>query len=558
MKTFTIQEIQGPGLKSPIGGQTVRTRGLITGFSRRGFFIQDPEPDANSAASCGLLVFGHHKRAGLGQLVRVTGKVVNYERATGDKPATQILLRDLDLSEEQVPEIEPVWLTAELLTDDAALLAERLNALEGMLVGLRAGATFIAPSNPFGDYVVLPHGADRTRQHECGGIVIAPSNPHRWFPGFRVIEYHQAPRVNVGARLLAAVTGPLNFRSSSYQIAATGRIEVEPRIVSRAMSALAPTEDAITVLTLNGFNLDVHVERRAYVNDPKRDVDDDVGDGRFRALAQAIVEQAGSPDIVALQEIQDNDGAEITETTRADQTYLRLIADVRKVGGPNYAWTDLRPERESDGGQPGGNIRCGFLYNPARVSLVEGSVQRLGVHAPAFRDSRKPLAATFLTPDGGALLLVNVHFASKRHQIGPFSPDKPGFDPKLKMRIEQCELIREFILPHHHAGADYYITGDFNDFEFSQPLAVVMGDESVNLVETLPELDRFDYNHRGKLHALMHGVVSRQQLAEGRAEYEILHGNELTGVSPGAMGTKPSDHAYVIARLQLKPATSSR
>ena len=59
-----------------------------------------------------------------------------------------------------------------------------------------------------------------------------------------------------------------------------------------------------------------------------------------------------------------------------------------------------------------------------------------------------------------------------------------------------------------------------------------------------------DYNHRGKLQVLMHGIVPKE-LAEQRAEYEIIHGNELLGGQPGELGNKPSDHAYVIAKIRM-------
>ena len=95
------------------------------------------------------------------------------------------------------------------------------------------------------------------------------------------------------------------------------------------------------------------------------------------------------------------------------------------------------------------------------------------------------------------------------------------------------------------------MTGDFNDFEDSPTLRAVLGGESVNLVKSLPKQERYDYNHRGKLHVLMHAIVSRKLVASQRAEYEILHGNELLGVRPGDLGTKPSDHAYVISRIKM-------
>jgi hypothetical protein len=151
----------------------------------------------------------------------------------------------------------------------------------------------------------------------------------------------------------------------------------------------------------------------------------------------------------------------------------------------------------------------------------------------------------------GELALVNVHLASKRHQNGLFAPEQPGFDPRLGMRVQQAEVIGEHLLQLRNQGIDYYVTGDFNDFEFSETLQALVGDHSLNLVEAVPEALRFDYNHRGMSQALMHGVVARRQVVGRTAEYEILHANALTGTRPGRQSRKPSDHGYGIARLEL-------
>jgi predicted extracellular nuclease len=147
--------------------------------------------------------------------------------------------------------------------------------------------------------------------------------------------------------------------------------------------------------------------------------------------------------------------------------------------------------------------------------------------------------------------VINVHLASKRHQNSIFAPLNPGFDPQLATRIKQASIIRAAALALTAQGIDYYITGDFNDFEDSSTLKAILGDENVNLVKTVPRLERYDYNHRGKLQVLMHGIVSKALADAQRAEYEILHGNELIGVRPGELGTKPSDHAYVISRIKM-------
>ena len=346
--------------------------------------------------------------------------------------------------------------------------------------------------------------------------------------------------------------GPLNYRSEAFQVAARSAPSVKDAPLVRASATPRSDGDGVTVLTLNGFNLDVHVEAPHRVRDPDRDIDDDRLYGRFEMVASAIVCQAGAPDIVALQEIQDNDGAELTAEVDASETYKQLIKEVLRLGGPKYRWADIPPEVEGDGGQPGGNIHNGFLYNPERVELKRKKMRRIGEDNEAFDSSRKPLLAHFdVLGHHRDLVVVNVHLASKRQQRGVFAPEKPGYDPREEVRVAQARLIREAVLEVRDAGLDYYVTGDFNDFEFSPTLRALCGDESVNMVDTLPPGGRHDYNHRGQLQVLMHGVVDRRAHEAGAVNYEILHGNELVGVDPGGVGGKASDHAYVLAKLRL-------
>ncbi|MEM7201097.1 MAG: endonuclease/exonuclease/phosphatase family protein [Planctomycetota bacterium] len=548
MKVTPIEHVQGTGLFSPLAGQEVLVRGVVTGSSRKGFFIQAPQRRGDGA-SCGLFVFERRRRPPLGSLVEVRGRVVDYVPDEHERPTTQLDEMETRVLEERGPPVEPVWLTAERVLVEPGLLAQRLNALEGMVVGVEAGSVFAAPSNAFGDYVVVPPGASLARTQQ-GGVLIDPARPQRWLPSLRVLDYDQAPRVHVGAELLQAVVGPLNFRSGAYQLAARDDLRVGPSSVDHGSTGLVADGSAVTVMTLNGFNLDPRVEDPRLVNDPARDVDDDVGDRRFEHLAGAIVRDARCPDIVALQEIQDSDGAELTQVVSAKETLTCLVNAIREAGGPGYRWADIPPEAGADGGQPGGNIRNAFLYRSSRVELLDGSLRRLGVHAAEYEGSRKPLSARFRVA-GGELEVINVHLASKRHQFGLFAPAQPGFDPRLELRVRQVELLASRLHELRREGVDYYVTGDFNDFEFSETLQALCGNHSVNLLERVPSRLRFDYNHRGVSQALMHGVVAARQLDGRRADYEVLHANALFGVRPGALGMKPSDHAYVLARLEL-------
>ncbi len=554
-----IQAIQGTALYSPLAGTIVRVQGVVTGKTGHGFFIQDPEPleaasqdlaQKNQPASSAIFIFAD-ERPEFGALIEIIGKVLDFAHDENERPTTQIVLQEYSVVAERGEEIRPIWLNANTLPDQAEALAKALNNLEAMRVGIRNGAVFSAPSNPFGDYVVLPSDiAGSIPLSELGSAVLDPENPDRWLPGFRINRAEFAPVVNVGDILLDDVVGPLNYRANSYQVLARGPLRIKKIARELISNAKSPGPEFTSVLTLNAFNLDQQFERAERVDDPRRDIDNDVEDLRFEKLGAVIVDQAGAPAIVALQEIQDNDGAELSAATDASYTYERLIRVCKKHGGPLYQWLDIAPENASDGGQPGGNIRNAFLYDPQRVSIVAGTVHLIGSDNPAFVGSRKALIAQFRVHSSGQILaVINLHLASKRHQNSIFAPNEPGFDPKEAQRIEQAAEIRNVLTQLEAQGLDYYVTGDFNDFDFSETLKTLCGQASTNLMQAVPLAQRYDYNHRGKLHTLMHAIVAKRQAAVGRYKFEILHGNELTGVQPGTMGTRATDHAYVIAHL---------
>jgi predicted extracellular nuclease len=554
MIDLRVYEIQGDSVRSPYANKEVRTSGVVTGITRKGYFIQDPVPNGHGSKSDGIFVYSKSKPK-IQQLVNVRGRVVDYEKEGNGRPVTQIQAFSYDVIEQVGPKIHPVIIGREIIRLSIAEQVTYLTAHEGMLMAIEEGAIFMSPSNPYGDYVVLPidDGVDseliRTPE---GGVLISQSEPEKWYPNFRISNYNHAPKVNVGAKLLSTITGPLNYRAGSFQMSVLGEIAIENTEIHRKITMLDDEEDSIGILTLNGFNLDVKKENASKVMNPRKDIDDDVGDGRFAALGVAIVQQAKSPEIVALQEIQDNDGAEISATVSAKETYQMLISAIVALGGPEYKWVDIPPEVGQDGGQPGGNIRNGYLYDPERVTLLRDTVTRLGDNTSAYKGSRKSLLAQFrLSHTGKILAVVNVHLASKRHQQSIFAEVDPGIDPKEPIRIEQVEIINATLQQLETEGVDYCVTGDFNDIETSKSLQKFTGENDlrINLVQTLAKNQRYDYNHRGKLQVLMHSIVPKYLSEAGRVKYDIIHGNELIGVEPGQLGEKPSDHAYVLTQL---------
>jgi predicted extracellular nuclease len=69
-----------------------------------------------------------------------------------------------------------------------------------------------------------------------------------------------------------------------------------------------------------------------------------------------------TPDLLFLQEIQDNSGEEDDGTVAADVTISTLIGAIEKISGVRYNYTQINPVDGQDGGVPGGNIRTVYLY----------------------------------------------------------------------------------------------------------------------------------------------------------------------------------------------------
>lgn len=79
------------------------------------------------------------------------------------------------------------------------------------------------------------------------------------------------------------------------------------------------------------------------------------------------------PEVVALQEVGDNDGATRSNVTAADVTLGTIVNHLRNSSncGVDYAYADIAPNNLADGGLPGG-IRVAFLYRTEKLQLEPG------------------------------------------------------------------------------------------------------------------------------------------------------------------------------------------
>src|SRR6185312_5904411 len=162
------------------------------------------------------------------------------------------------------------------------------------------------------------------------------------------------PEVNVGDEFSGATVGNIDYSQYGGFLVSASQLGT---VVSGNLAptvATAPAKKQLSIATYNVENL--------APSDPA---------SKFTALAKGIVVNLNSPDIIAVEEVQDNDGATDDGTAAADKTLAALTTAIAAAGGPQYAYRQIDPVNDADGGQPGGNIRQVFLYNPAVVTFVD-------------------------------------------------------------------------------------------------------------------------------------------------------------------------------------------
>lgn len=552
----SIAEIHGDGRIPSAIGQEVSTEGIVTLVVDNQFWIQTAgEPRMRS----GLMVdMGSPPAVARGDHVRVSGRIEQQrpDNRPQDLAITRLVEPSIEILATHQTLPEPVRIGPGGLLVPALLAPDSFEgpleadgnaidfwlALQGMRVQLTTNLV-VGPSSSFHSTWVIA-----TEQHRnlgpLGTLAVGPDdlNPERIQVQAHPLLIGAFPQpAGVGDRF-AAVSGVVDYRFGDFRILAEHALRLIPGQRPDIQSGLRADAEHLLIASYNVENLSPHVESFSRVRSP-RDVDDAVGSGRMDEIARHIAQTLNAPDIIGLQEIQDGDGAEDSELVSAESTLAALTEAIVRAGGPRYAWVDFPPERNADGGQPGGNIRSVFLYNPARVERVAERTQRL--EGRAFSDSRKPVVAEFRF-NGRPLVVINNHFASKSGSDPLFGIRHPRVERGDSQRRAQAEAILRFA-----AGLDeqrrqhLVVLGDLNDHWFSEPLKILTSDEAVplhNLATDLPPESRFSFIFQGNAQAIDHILVSRT-LAP-LSEFEFVHVN-----SPNPR--QAADHDPLLARIRL-------
>ncbi|WP_405678631.1 endonuclease/exonuclease/phosphatase [Streptomyces sp. NBC_01511] len=533
-----IHGIQGSGRISPLVGTSVAdVPGIVTGvraYGSRGFWFQDPNPDKDSATSEGVFVFTNAVPAvAVGDSVKVSGTVTEYipgGTSSGNQSLTQISSPKITVvsSGNKVP--APVTISARSVPAAYAPkgTAATGNSINGLQLrprsyaldyyeslegsNVRVGTSrVVGATDPYAElWVTVKPNENANRR---GGTVYGSYDDQNTgriqIQQLAPAAERPFPKADVGDVLSGGAEGPLDFNQfGGYTLTARTLGEVTGG-GAKPETTRAQRSDELAVATYNVENLDP--------SDPRE---------KFDALAGAVVGALSSPDILALEEIQDNNGAKNDGTVSADETIAKFTAAIAAAGGPAYEARTVDPRDRTDGGEPGGNIRQVFLFNPERVSFTDRaggdattateavrtdgkaalslSPGRVDPANAAWTDSRKPLAGEF-TFRGKPVVVIANHFGSKGGDESIVSHHQPPNRISEAQRHLQAKAVNTFVkdLLKIQRSADVLVVGDINDFEFSDTTkALTAGGALYPAVKSLPTPERYSYVYQGNSQVL--------------------------------------------------------
>ncbi|HEY6835987.1 MAG TPA: Ig-like domain-containing protein [Gaiellaceae bacterium] len=574
-----IHDIQGASHTSPLSGQNVTTLGIVTAKSSNGFWMQDPNPDADPATSEGIFVFtSSAPSVNAGDAVNVQGRVQEFR--PGGAPTANLTTTELAgspsvtvlSSGNPLPAATVVGTGGrippnQVIEDDATGNVETngvfdpasdgldfWESLEGMRLQLN-NAVAVGPTNAFGETQVIgDDGANASLRTYRGGLLLRPNdaNPERVVADDLLTSL---PAMNVGDHYDAPLVGVLDYNFGNYFLEVTDSVgAVHDGVTPETTDAAPPGQ--IAVATFNFENLDP--------TDPQ---------SKFDRLAGILVNNLKSPDIVSGEEVQDDNGPTDNGVVGADSTLDQLVSAIQAAGGPHYEYRYINPVDDQDGGEPGGNIRQVFLFRtdrglqfvdrPGGGSTTPDAVVGSGpttqlLYSPgridpgnsAWNASRKPLAGEF-TFNGHRLFVIANHFNSK----GGDDPLEGRFQPPTRIsevqRHEQAQLVHDFVASLEAAdpAANVVVDGDLNDFEFSDTVHILENGVLTDLMDTLPENQRYSYVFEGNSQTLDHillggGLLSRQFV------FDPVHVN-------AEFADQASDHDPSVARISLNDAPTA-
>ncbi|KAF7174059.1 hypothetical protein CNMCM5623_006354 [Aspergillus felis] len=579
---LTISQINGNQYLSPYAGKTVSNiQGLVTAKGSSGFYLRSTTPDDDDATSESIYVYGSTavSKVSVGDIITLTGKVSEYRSSASYVYQTELTSPSAISVVSSGNAVVPVVVGK----GGRAPPTKQFSSLDGGdVLGVPNNVSQISKANP----VLRPGKYGMDFWESLSGELVRVSNVRAiarpnsygdtWVLGdWKVMKLDEV-LMSVDLNPEAVIVGsPLDGSKNPTDTKLGDLIGDITGVIAPAYGyyALLP----LTALTVTGSNTTAAAATDLQSTGTCRAVT--VGSYNVNNLgpdsttlpriAQHIAQYLKSPTLVFLQEVQDDDGPTDDGVVSANKTLSTLVQSIADQGGITYSFIDIDPVNKEDGGQPGGNIRVAYLYDPSVIRLrnanpgsntdanevLPGAELKYnpGLIDPsnaAWDDSRKPLAAAWETLNGkNKFFTVNVHFTSKGGGSSIEGDARPPVNGGVAKREAQAKLVAEFTssILAEDRSAKIIASGDFNEFTFAQPLETFLAEsglKDLDEVAGIATTERYTYLYDMNCQQLDHMFVS-PALAK-KAQIHHLHVNTWVSYDDQA-----SDHDPTVALLNM-------
>ncbi|KAL5917740.1 hypothetical protein ACKVV1_005711 [Pyricularia oryzae] len=592
----SIAEINGNKFVSPLNDQDVKNvTGVVLAKGPNGIWLRSDKPDNDPLTSEAVYVYDSKVGANLavGDLVALDGRVLEYRSDNKHLFLTEVTttknVRKLSSGNPAVPLVigkdtsaPPTEQYTSLddgdifATPNAAARLTEVNpvldptkygldfweSLNGELVTVRAPVALNRP-NTYGDIWVAGDWPT-TGRNARGGLTTlgVDANPEAILIGTPLDGTKNPADTKLGDQM-TEVTGVVTYAFGFYRILPLTAIRVATTIPFNPRNATLASTGSCSGVTVGIFNVENLCPSSAHLP----------------AIAAQLVDALKTPDLVFLQEVQDdscatNDGVvDATNTLEA----LRFAVSNLTDGKVDYSWVEVAPVDNQDGGQPGGNIRVAYLYKPSVLTLAEPTNSvgtgadanevlpgptlkfnpgRIDPANAAWAATRKPLVAAWKALNATKpFFTVNVHFSSKGGSSSLHgdlrTPDNSG----VTKRTQQATVTGEFIakILAEDPEAQVIAAGDFNEFIPVSPLQTFMKVSGLldldEVVEMAPE-ERysylFDMNTQQLDHTFVSPSLSVRTPCSRRSHFQHLHVNTWSDTAG-----EVSDHDPSVGRFNV-------
>ncbi|CAI6091916.1 unnamed protein product [Clonostachys chloroleuca] len=591
----TINAINGRNFLSPFNGQSVtNVTGIVTAKTSTGVYLRAPRRTCDKRIGTGLYVFsptlGKNASISVGDTLVLDGKVTEYRSNTAylystelESPVVQGWVKGTTTPKPRVigkdthnppteqysildngdiygvpnnvsqvsianPELQP-----------AKYGLDFWKMLNGELVTIQNPIAVSKP-NTYGETWMIGNWPT-TGQNKRGGLTLSDkdANPEAVMIGSPLDGSKAVTTSRIGDKF-DDITGVVHYQFGFYYILPLTAIKT----ISSLSPALPPPTSLISTGECSGLTVgDYNIENFAPSDT-----------AHVNAVAAHIVNYMKSPDVLFIQEVQDNNGATNNGEVDSSMTLSTLTAAITKLGGVNYSYTWINPLNNADGGQPGGNIRQAYLYNPNIVRLhnenagsatdanavVKGAngsptlkynPGRIDPANAAWVSSRKPLVAEWQTVVGNHVFFtVNVHWESKGGSSSLQGDLRPPVNSPVEKRTLQANLTGSFIADILAIDSDARVimAGDLNEYSVVQPVKTFTSVSSMvdlDVAAGIPVNERYTYTFGADMEELDHLFVS-PAIANLHPLEEHIHVN--TWVS---YADQVSDHDPTVAKINV-------